>query len=554
MCRVLVVDDEKDVVDALERGLSRRGYEVEVAFTGTEAVLKVRKSKFDVILLDVVLPDLNGVEVLEQVKKIDPEIEAIMITGHASIETAINSMKKGAYDYVEKPVFIDKIVAVIEKAGEKHRLAETVALYEIGKAIFSTVKMDDLLKIIIDLGMRVLRADDASLMLFDESGKLYIAIASGLNEEIRKETKLDLGERISGWVAKNKEGVILINGLKNDPRFSDFAIRADIKSAMVIPLLKNDRVLGVLSVNRLNIEENFTNADMYKLNIYASLVSFALDNAALYKNVLKTQVELLRANQGLEEKEKKALDMLNDLRQAHEKLKVSQLLLSHSAKLADLGKLVSAMAHEVNNPLMIISGTAQLALMDENAAREQRQSLDVIVKECWKAKDIIQRLLKFSHPSAGELKEKDVNSCIESIISIIEHQFNLAGVQIKRNYGQNLPLVCLDEGQMQEVFMNLLNNAKDAMAQGGEITVSTYSNDEHLLIEFKDCGCGMSQEVIKSIFDPFFTTKEMGTGLGLSVCYGIVKAHQGDLKFESEIGKWTKAILVLPLRQSRISV
>ncbi|MBU1869279.1 MAG: response regulator, partial [Candidatus Omnitrophica bacterium] len=261
MCRVLVVDDERDVVDALERGLGRRGYEVEVAFTGTEAVLKVKKSKFDVVLLDVVLPELDGVQVLEQVKKIDPEIEAIMITGHASIETAINSMKNGAYDYVEKPVFIDKIAAIIEKAVEKHRLTETVALYEIGKAIFSTVKMDDLLKIIIDLGMRVLRADDASLMLFDENGKLYIAFASGLNEEIRKETKLDLGERISGWVAKNKEGVILINGLKND------------------------RVLGVLSVNRLNIEENVTNADMYKLNIYASLVSFALDNAALYKNV-----------------------------------------------------------------------------------------------------------------------------------------------------------------------------------------------------------------------------------------------------------------------------
>ncbi len=521
MSRILVVDDEQDVVESLFHSLKRRGYEVETAMTGEAGIEKTKKSKFDVILLDIKLPDLNGIQVLEQMKKIDPEIEVIMITGYGSIESATESLKKGAYDYIQKPVSSDKIVIVIEKAIEKHQLTETVALYEISKAIFSTIEMNDLLKIIVDLAMKVLRADDVSIMLFDEQRDLYIAFATGLDEEVVKNTRLALGERIAGWVAESRQSVILINGLSNDARFKGIRGREDIKSSMVIPLIKSNIVLGILAVNRLNISENFSQVDLYKSNIFASLSSLALDNA----------------------------NMLSELKEAHEKLKTHQQQLSQSAKLAALGKLVSDMAHEVNNPLMIISGNAQLCLMDEIPKEEIKSNLKIIVNECKKSKDIIQRLLKFSRPSRGQLKEKDINSNIESIVSIVEHQFNLIGVKIKRNYGRNLPLIFIDEEQLQEVFMNLLNNAKDAMEKGGEIVVSTSCVDSMIKIDFSDTGCGMPEEAIKHIFEPFFTTKEKGNGLGLSVCYGIVKAHHGELTFESKTGQGTTASIFLPLKE-----
>ncbi|MFH1094450.1 MAG: response regulator [Candidatus Omnitrophota bacterium] len=549
MNRILVVDDEQDVVEALFHTLKRSGYEVETALTGEAGIEKTKKSKFDVILLDINLPDLNGIQVLEQMKKVDPGIEVIMITGYGSIESATESLKKGAYDYIQKPVSGDKIVILIEKAIEKHQLTETVALYEISKAIFSTIEMNDLLKIIVDLAMKVLRADDVSIMLFDEQGKLYIAFANGLNEEVVKNTRLALGERIAGWVAESRQSVILINGLTNDERFKGVRGREDIKSSMVIPLIKSNTVLGILAVNRLNISENFSQVDLYKSNIFASLSSLALDNANLYKNLQKLEQDFVLTNQDLWKKEKQALTMLSELKETHEKLKMHQQQLTQSAKLSALGKLVSDMAHEVNNPLMIISGNAQLCLMDEISKEEIKNNLKIIVEECKKSKNIIQRLLKFSHPSRGQLKEKDINSNIESIVGIVEHQFNLAGVKIKRNYGRNLPLIFIDEEQLQEVFMNLLNNAKDAMGKGGEITVNTSGVDGRIRIDFSDTGCGMPEEAIKHIFEPFFTTKEKGNGLGLSVCYGIVKAHHGELTFESKTGQGTTASIFLPLKE-----
>jgi PAS domain S-box-containing protein len=222
--------------------------------------------------------------------------------------------------------------------------------------------------------------------------------------------------------------------------------------------------------------------------------------------------------------------------------------IENAQRLAQLGELVADMAHEVNNPLMIISGTAQLALMEEIQNEELKNNLKVIFGECHRAKDIIQRLLKFSRPSKGELKETDINKCIEAVAGIVEHQFKLANIEIRTNYAENSPLILLDGQQMQEVFMNLLNNSRDAMLKGGVIEITTGIREERMRIDFKDTGCGMTEEAKKRLFEPFFTTKERGTGLGLAVCYGIIKAHNGELKFESEPEKGTIATIFLPLK------
>ncbi|MCD6228757.1 MAG: PAS domain S-box protein, partial [Candidatus Omnitrophica bacterium] len=221
--------------------------------------------------------------------------------------------------------------------------------------------------------------------------------------------------------------------------------------------------------------------------------------------------------------------------------------IEHAQRLARLGELVSDMAHEVNNPLMIISGRAQLALMEEIKNAEIEKALRVIVEESQRAKDIIQRLLLFSKPSKGEVKEVDINECIEEVVELIEHQFFLRNVKIVKKY-KPLPKIKVDEKQIQEVIMNLLKNSYDAMQGGGTITISTFPKRDKIKIEIADTGEGMSEEVLAKIFEPFFTTKEQGTGLGLSLCYGIIKAHNGNLQFESALGKGTKAIISLPLK------
>lgn len=221
--------------------------------------------------------------------------------------------------------------------------------------------------------------------------------------------------------------------------------------------------------------------------------------------------------------------------------------LEKEQQLAQLGRLVADMAHEVNNPLMIISGRAQLSLMEEIKQEGVRKNFNIIIEECQRANGIIQRLLHFSRPSTGERKPLNINNCIDSVVNIVEHQFGLANITIKRNFLENPPLVLGDEHQLQEIFMNLLTNAKDAMPESGTITIITLRKDNFIKIDFQDTGRGMPQETLKKIFQPFFTTKEKGTGLGLAVCYGIIKAHNGEITIESEVGKGTTVTILLPV-------
>lgn len=218
-----------------------------------------------------------------------------------------------------------------------------------------------------------------------------------------------------------------------------------------------------------------------------------------------------------------------------------------SQRLAQLGKLVSDMTHEVRNPLTIITARAQLSMMEGETDKDIQKNLKIIVDQCAQARDIIQRLLKFSRPSTREIKEVDINENIKNIVELIEHIFLLKQIKIKKEFAPKPLFVKIDEKQIQEVFMNLLRNSAEAMTEGGIITISTKEGNGFIQIDCADNGSGISDSDIKKIFDPFFTTKENGTGLGLSVCYGIIKAHGGELKYTSTIGKGTTATITLPV-------
>lgn len=228
--------------------------------------------------------------------------------------------------------------------------------------------------------------------------------------------------------------------------------------------------------------------------------------------------------------------------------------IERNQRLAQLGKIVADMAHEVNNPLMVISGNAQLSLMGQIANEEIKKNLEIMFEESQKAKNIMQRLLKFSRPSRGQFKDTDINKSLDEVTALLEHQFKLYNIEIKRNYVKGPPILLLDEKQMEEVFINILNNARDAMPKGGLIEITTACKMNFLRIDFKDTGCGIPDEVMKNIFEPFFTTKEKGTGLGLPICNSIVKAHNGELKVESALGKGTTVSILLPLKEGKENV
>lgn len=231
-----------------------------------------------------------------------------------------------------------------------------------------------------------------------------------------------------------------------------------------------------------------------------------------------------------------------------EELNRTQNKLIQSEKLASLGRLISEIAHEVNNPLMIISGNAQLLLMSEPAEPEVKNNLNIIIEECQRAKSIINRVLRFAKPGKGQTEEMDMARSLDEAVSLAEPEFKLLHILVKRSYPQALPLVLADKQLIHEVLMNLLGNAKDAMREGGSIALTAFPEGKFLRIDLADTGSGMSEEVKQRLFEPFFTTKKDGTGLGLAVCYGIIKAHNGELKFESELNKGTTVTILLPLK------
>lgn len=544
--KILYVDDEEGARELIATGLGERGYKVITAVSGEDGLEKIKANELDIVLLDIMLPGMDGIATLEEIRKIKPEIDTIIVTGHSSLESAIDSLKKGAVDYIEKPIVFTKLIGAIERAMEQRNLRETVLLYEISKVVFSTIELDSLLKIIVDLTMKVLRADDVSVMLFGEKQQLYIAISSGLSKDVQKKTRLAIGDRIAGWVAQHKEPVILIDGLGHDSRFADISGREEIKSSMVIPLAGDHGAIGVLNANRMHISENFNQNDLYKARIFVSLVTLALENANLYARLKSSGEKLAKNNEELAQKEKIAVDRLAEAKKAHEELQAAQSQLIQAEKLSSLGRLVSEMAHEVNNPLMIIYGNAQLCLMQKIQDEEVKNNLKIILEETGRAKEIIQRLLKFSRPAKGDLKKIDIKNVIESVARIVAHQFSLSNVRIEKKYARDLPLLLADEKQIEEVCMNILNNARDAMSNGGIIEISVSQEGNYVRTDFRDTGCGMSETIKAKLFEPFFTTKEKGVGLGLSVCYGIVKAHKGKLDIQSQPQKGTTATIFLP--------
>ena len=222
--------------------------------------------------------------------------------------------------------------------------------------------------------------------------------------------------------------------------------------------------------------------------------------------------------------------------------------LENAQRLAQLGKFVAAMAHEVKNPLMIISGRIQMALMENIENKEMKNSLETAFNECQRAKDIINRLLKFSKPAKGEAVKIEVNKIIKEIINILKHQFSLEGITINCRFADALPMVVFDPKQLQEVVMNLLTNARDAIVpEKGTIDIITSKEGDKVKIEVKDSGMGMETETMQNILSPFWTTKAKGTGLGLSISYSIVRDHGGLLNFESAPGEGTAAMIILPL-------
>lgn len=319
---ILVIDDELVMCEFLKDLLEDRGYAVNFALSGKEGIKAFQEGRFDAVICDLKMPDIDGIDVLQEIKRADPDSVVIVITGYPSFETVQTSLRLGAYDYITKPVNIGEISFVIKRAVAfrnltltnkrlmkeleeqnvkleervKERTKELTILYSVGLDVLSTLKLDEVLQIIGDRVCAVLDLEICSLLLVDkESSELLIKFARGLDKEIIKNTKLKIGEPISGWIAKHREPV-LVEDIEKDQRF---AKRNQEKyythSFISVPLVVKDEAIGVININNKRSRQPFTEDDFRFIKGIANEAAIAIENALLYSSLEDTYLRTVMA-------------------------------------------------------------------------------------------------------------------------------------------------------------------------------------------------------------------------------------------------------------------
>ena len=547
--RILIVDDEADMREGLRDVLEESGYNVRLACNGHEALAYLAEDDFvHVITLDMKMPGLSGIEVLQAIKEMGRDIAVIIMTGYGSLEVAVDAMKRGAHDYLIKPIDMEEMKVAIEKAIEKQRLTfenkrlvqdlekineqlkmkvnDLLNLNEASRLLCSVLDLDTLLESCLSIVTSISRSERVSIMLVDESGEMVIRKARGIREDIVHSVRVRPGEGISGIVAR--EGKPLRNvDLELDGREDpDLSRNYTSKAFLSVPVYRKDKVIGVLNVTNRQVDEPFSDDEMDIISILANQAAVAIENAELYTNLEKT---------------------LNQI-------KATQEQLIRSEKLASLGQLAAGIAHEINNPLAIISGCAQLLSilaakkekLTELDFKEISRDLDTIIRETEHCGRLTDNLLQFSRKAPQEAKPTDINELLKQILSLVENQANLRNIKVMKRLGHGLPAVMVDHGQIRQVFLNMLLNAAQAMPDGGTLCITTRQTSSIEVI-FQDTGVGIPEESLKDIFDPFFTTKKEGVGLGLFISQTIIERHKGSINVESRAGEGTTFTISLPV-------
>ncbi len=528
--------------------------------------------------------------------------------------------------------FAKQASIIIENARlqeqNQRKIQQLLALQEISRETSSTFNLNKLLNVISASAMKITKASSCALLLVDNDNK-HLRIASQISYEGLDTAwfKLKVGEGIAGWVAAN--GVpLLVRDVSQEPRYME-AIKG-VKSELAVPLISENKVLGVLNVDSVN-KAAFSEDDLKLLMIYAGHTASLIKYARLYgqvmternfrENILESspnsvivvnmKKEITSINRRTEElfrlKRKNVLgqkvtdffgeeivqlvdlaidqgDLIDkEIRKSRKdgsqltlgitsswlldhqgnligvvfsvrdltESKRTEELIRRMDRLTSIGQLSAGIAHEIRNPLASISLNVQilskkLALDDatKNIGYDTLEGIDRI-------NSLVKGMLDFAKPSTPALKRDSIARVLRNSISLLDSQLKKKRIEVKLDLAETLPEVVFDEHLIQQVFVNLLLNALEAMSDGGSIKIkSTIGADQkkwrQLALHITDTGCGIPQCNLSKIFDPFFTTTPEGTGLGLSIVHKILEQHHATINVVSEENRGTTFILSFP--------
>ncbi len=409
---------------------------------------------------------------------------------------------------------------------------------------------------IVDCIVDETNAENCSLMLLDkETNRLSIICARSYRDyhtgsgkervEGTSNVEFGLGEGIAGIVAKTKKP-ILVKDTSSDERFQKLEVETkEIGSLISAPLIINDDVIGVFNISHPNAN-NFSEADMQAISIISNQAALAIFSAQMYSQLIQFNTELL---QQVTEKE-------NDIKIVTNHLKEAQRRLIQTKKLHALGEMASGVAHDFNNVLGVILGNIKLLQRNVDNGEKVPKYIEIIEKAAMDGAETVKRIQEYARVSvsSGEFKSVDLTEVLFDVISFCEVKWKTVaeknGIVFDvdtSGFDANV-IIKANPSEIREAFVNIVNNAIDSMPNGGKLIFTSTRLDNHVLISITDMGVGMSEDVLEKVFDPFFTTKgSSGNGMGMSVTYGIIKRHQGEIFIDSKVGRGTTVSVRLPV-------
>ncbi|MEW6084312.1 MAG: GAF domain-containing protein [Chloroflexota bacterium] len=413
-------------------------------------------------------------------------------------------------------------------------------IHEVVGQVVGLTDPREVAQITAELLARYFAYELAAVFIADAQGNLTIGGFGGTSQNVVRRAVQSFEYPVSGGITGHvfeTGNSVVVNDVLQDERYR--SIKGwQAGSEMCVAIRDGMKILGIIDVESSS-RNAFTHNDFMALESLAGILASVITSADQYQR-LETTISQLRATQ-------------LELRERMDAQRKAENRLLQAAKLAAVGEMAAGIAHELNNPLTSVTGFAELALEEIPGDNQTRKDLELVVREAKRARDVVRRLLDFARQGESSRASASLNEVVDDVVALSRHLIHTSGVELKTRFDESLPWVMMDANQIKQVALNLVHNALQAMPDGGTLEIVTSSarrnNRAWALISVGDTGVGIPQPDVSRIFEPFFTTKgnQGGTGLGLSVTYGIVTDHGGTIEVESESGKGSKFTVWLPL-------
>jgi len=507
--KILLIDDNSDFLFTTETFLRRNGYrETLTAPDGIEGIELCRRESPQVIITDLRMPCMDGLEILRRIKEEDPDKEVIVVTGHGEVEAATRALQLDASDFVTKPINHEALLLAIQRAEKRHR--DRKKLYDY------TVLLEQ-----------------RWMETADELGKMVV---------FRKNL---IDSSMDGILGCNTRGTTIIFN-RSLERMLGYS------KNQVCGKVPFERFFQVGEAERF--KEKLRSDEYGGLN---RLLLFETNLMTKTGDKIPVQLSATVVFEGREEIGMVAF--LRDLREIKrlEQQFADQARLLQQDKMISMGRLAASVAHEINSPLSGILNYARLMIkilrrrsLEQEAVEKFKGYLALMESETSRSSQVVSNLLAYSRKSGMELARINISELLQKCIMLSQHKVRLQNIQIKTQLERNLTNVRGDFNQIQQCIINLIFNAIDAMPDGGTLTLKSSLNSRDGVVEIRvqDTGKGIGDNDLPHIFEPLYTTKAEGesSGLGLPTVYNIVERHKGTILVHSEPDKGTVFTIKFP--------